>query len=135
MPQEMSLPPTLYWRQIDFQPVYYYNGPPLSRSFGDFDSTAHFSNNYYTIASNATLYDVMLSHNGIVISCYTPSSVPMTFVFKVIGMNTHKLILVICSYTDILFMSLYYHACTCTQEQRTLHQQLISVQVKTCLYC
>ena len=88
-----SSPPTLYWRQIGFLPAYYYNGPPLvlSKSFGDFDSTAHFSNNYYTIASNATLNDVMLSHNGIVISCYTPSSVTMTFVFKVIGMNTHNL--------------------------------------------
>ena len=73
----MSLPPTMIWRQNSMvsQTTYYYNGVPLSATFGDFNTTAYFSNNNFCIISNATLYDVMFSHNGIAVACYTPSFV------------------------------------------------------------
>ena len=73
----MSLPPTMFWQQNSMasQTTYYYNGAPLSATFGDFNTTAYFSNNNFCIVSNATLYDVMFSHNGISVACYTPSFV------------------------------------------------------------
>lgn len=67
----MSVPPTMYWQQ-DSQTVYYYNGAPLSATFGDFDTTAYFSNNNYNIISNATLSDVMFTHNSITVTCSSP---------------------------------------------------------------
>ena len=73
----MSLPPTMRWQQnsMSSQTTYYHNGAPLSATFGDFNTTAYFSNNNFCIVSNATLYDVMFSHNGISVTCSTPSFV------------------------------------------------------------
>lgn len=74
MPQPMSVPPTMYWQQTGSKIIDYYNGVPLSAKFGDFHTTAHFSNNNYTIISNATLSHVKLLHNGITVKCYSPLS-------------------------------------------------------------
>ena len=71
----MSVPPTLFWQQQGYQAIYYHNGAPLSSTFGDFTTDAHFSNNNYNIVSNATLNDVIFSHNGIAVSCFSPTSV------------------------------------------------------------
>lgn len=74
-PQLMSALPTLFWQQQGYQAIYYYNGVPLSSTFGDFTTDAHFSNNNYNIVSNATLSNVIFSHNGIAVSCFSPTSV------------------------------------------------------------
>ena len=71
----MSAPPTLFWQQQGYQAIYYYNGASLSLTFGDFTTDAYFSNNNYNIVSNATLSDVIFSHNGIAVSCFSPTSV------------------------------------------------------------
>ena len=88
MPQPMSVPPTLNWRQTGFPYTSYYNGAPLSVSFGDFNSTAYFSDDNYFIVSNATLMDAALIHNDISISCYSISSPDIrNKLFKIAGKN------------------------------------------------
>ena len=74
MPRPKSVPPTMFWEQAVGSEIQYYNGNPPSATFGDFCSTAHFSNSNYNIVSNATLDDLMLSHNGIHVSCSSFSS-------------------------------------------------------------
>ena len=86
MPQPMSVPPTLNWRQTGFPYTSYYNGAPLSVSFGDFNSTAYFSDDNYIIVSNVTLINAALIHNDISISCYSfPSPDIRNRLFKIAG--------------------------------------------------
>lgn len=80
-----SQPPTMFWEQMGLV-IYYYNGAPLSATFGDFHSTANFSNNNYNIVSNVTLRVVTFSHNGIRVSCYSPSSM-MNKRIRIAGMQ------------------------------------------------
>ena len=74
MPGPKSVPPTMFWEQGVGSMIQYYNGNPLTAPFGDFRSTANFSNSNYNIVSNATLNDLILSHNGIHVSCSSFSS-------------------------------------------------------------
>ena len=76
----MSGPPALYWQQTGSSVISYYNGAPLSGRVGDFDTTAHFSNNNFIIVSNATLRSSVFSHNGAVIYCLSTQSEANTVV-------------------------------------------------------
>lgn len=72
-PQTML--PKLFWEQPGFMAIRYHNGEPRSATVGDFTTIASYSNNNYNIVSNATLKGATFSHNGISVSCYSPTSV------------------------------------------------------------
>ena len=78
----------MYWDQTGSQ-MEYHDGQsrPPSETFGNFHSTAHFSNNNYNIVSNATISDVKLSHNDILVYCYSISSIRHKII-KVAGITT-----------------------------------------------
>lgn len=80
-----TVPPTMYWQQVNMKKIRYYNGRPRLNMFGYFDLTADFSNNNYNIISNATLHNVLILHNGISVSCFTHSSPTMRVIIRVAG--------------------------------------------------
>lgn len=93
--KSMTIPPTMYWQQAGTKKIRYYNGKPRLNKFGYFDSTADFSNNNYNIISNATLYNVLILHNGISVSCFTHSSPTKRVIIRVAGIYSYFCLLVI----------------------------------------
>ena len=83
--KSMTIPPTMYWQQAGTKKIRYYNGKPYLQTFGNFESIAHFSDSNYNITSNATLRNVLISHNGIAVSCFTQSSPTMSVIIRVAG--------------------------------------------------